>query len=375
MEEKILAYYREHEAQIFEDLKTLVTAEASTSDLEALAKCREVLEKLIMERTGVVPTVHEAEGGHHPVSFAFGEGEEKILLIGHYDTVHPIGALKYYEENGKLHGPGVIDMKSGLISAIWAVKAYRDLGIDPGKRLVFVFNGDEETGSEDSEAFICQMAQGAKAALVCEPCVGNGNLKTGRKGTQDFTITIHGKAAHAGNAHKDGVNAIEEMAREILYIQGLTDYSLGTTLNVGVCSGGTKTNVVPDTAEFTVDCRYEKISEGERIRKLICEMAVSVPGTTREVVVHKGGKPPMEETPANMELFAKAKRYGEKLGLSFSHQFVGGGSDGNEVSAMGIPTLDGLGAVGDGAHTPGEFLVIDEYLPRMALLASVVLAI
>lgn len=374
MEQKILAYLKEHEAEIFEDLKTLVLAEASTSDIEALAETRKVLERLITERTGAETYVYKREHGHDPVRFEIGEGEEKILLIGHYDTVHLIGSLKYYAEGNKLYGPGVSDMKSGLISAIWTAKAYKDLGIDPGKRLVFIFNGDEETGSHESSDIICELAKDAKAALVCEPCVGNGNLKTGRKGNIKFNVTIHGKAAHAGNAHQDGVNAIEEMAHEVLEIQKLTDYEAGTTVNVGVCSGGTKVNVVPASARFSVDCRYKLAAEGDRIRNAIRNIEVLVPGASREVEVVEG-KPPMEESPANMALFEIAKTCGEKLGLSFSHQFVGGGSDGNAVSAMGIPTLDGLGGWGDGAHSPEEYLLIDQYIPRIALLASVVLNI
>ena len=265
-------------------------------------------------------------------------------------------------------------MKSGLVSAIWSMKAYRDLGIDPGKCLRMVINGDEEIRSPESSSIICEQAQGCKAALVCEPCTSNGDLKTGRKGSIGFEVTIHGKATHAGNNHKGGINAIEEMAREIQYVHSLTDYEAGTTLNVGICSGGTKANVVPDLASYTVDCRYMKMSEGERIRGLLTNLAVSVSGTTREVAVDEG-MPPMEQTPGNLGLFDLAAQCGEKLGLSFSHQFVGGGSDGNKVSAMGVPTLDGLGAWGDGAHAVNEHILINQYVPRIALLASLILKI
>lgn len=374
MEEKILAYLKEHEAEIFEDLKSLVLTEASTSDIEALAKVRERLITLIKERTGEDSFVYEAENGHCPIRFSFGKGEEKILFIGHYDTVHLIGALNLYKEGNKLHGPGVYDMKSGLISAIWTVKAYKDLGIDPGRRLEFLFNGDEETGSAESSEIICNLAKDAKAALVCEPCAANGDLKTGRKGLVRFTVKVHGKASHAGNAHNQGINAIEELAHEILAIQKLTDYEVGTTVNVGLCSGGTKPNVVPAEAAIEIDCRVKTAAEAERIRKAIHELKTTVPGTTREVI-ERGSKMPMEETEATMALFEKAKRCGDKVGLSFSHQFVGGGSDGNEVSALGIPTLDGLGAAGDGAHSANEYILIDQYIPRIAMLASFVLTI
>ena len=182
MEERLLKYFRDHEAEIFGDLERLVKAEASTSDLEALAETRKVLEALIRERTGEEPLVYEREGGHDLVRFEMGEGKEKLLIIGHYDTVHLIGALRYRTEGDRLYGPGVSDMKSGLISAIWTARAYKELGIDPGRRLIFIFNGDEETGSHESSDIICGLAENARAALVCEPCVGNGDLKTGRKG-------------------------------------------------------------------------------------------------------------------------------------------------------------------------------------------------
>ena len=167
------------------------------------------------------------------MKFEFGQGDGTVLLIGHYDTVCPIGSMELRQEGNELHGPGVLDMKSGLVSAIWSMKAYRDLGIDPGKCLRMVINGDEEIRSPESSSIICEQAQGCKAALVCEPCTSNGDLKTGRKGSIGFEVTIHGKATHAGNNHKGGINAIEEMAREIQYVHSLTDYEAGTTLNVG----------------------------------------------------------------------------------------------------------------------------------------------
>lgn len=374
VERKLLSYFQEHEKEIFDDLEKLVRAEASTADIEALAACREVLTGLIKARLDVDVTRHKRAGGHDPISFTWGDGAETVLLIGHYDTVCPIGSIEYRTEGNELHGPGVLDMKSGLISAIWTMKAYRDLEIHPGKKLVMVMNGDEETRSLESSELICHMAKGCRAAIVCESCAPNGDLKTGRKGSIGFVVTVHGKAAHAGTNHKGGVNAIEEMAREISYIHSLTDYDMGTTLNVGICQGGTKANVVPDLAVFHVDCRYMKMGEGERITKLITELPVSVTGTVREVRV-EAGIPPMEQTEGNIALFETAKVCGERLGFSLSHQFVGGGSDGNRVSAMGIPTLDGMGAHGNGAHAAHEHILVDQYIRRIALLASTVLNI
>lgn len=375
MEQKILAYLKEHETEIFDDLKELVLAEASTSDIKELAETRKVLEGIITRRVGVETTVHKTKGGHDPITFSFGSGDEKVCLIGHYDTVCPIGSMEYRVEGNELHGPGILDMKSGLISAIWVMKAYKDLGIDPGKKLVMVCNGDEEITSPDSIDIILDHAKGAKAGLVIEPCcAGSGDLKTGRKGRQCFIVTIHGRASHSGNDHKSGINAIEEMAHEVLYLQGLTDYDMGTTTNVGVCSGGTKSNVIPDTASFEMDCRFTKATEIVRVREAIHNIQVTVPGTTREVE-DLPELPAMEQKDGNIALYNLAAEAGKALGLTFSHQFVGGGSDGNKVSALGVPTLDGLGAKGDGAHAVNEHILIDQYLPRIAMLAGLILKI
>ena len=374
MEQILLAYFKEHETEIVEDLKNLVLHEASTADIAELKKTRDALKALIEERTGCAVTVYPRPNGHDPIGFTYGKGEEKVVLIGHYDTVHPVGTFPMHQEGNLLYGPGVYDMKSGLVSAVWAVKAYQDLGIDPGKKLVYLFNGDEETGSQESKELIDETALGAKAALICEPAIRNGDLKTGRKGTGGYIVTLKGKAAHAGNAHRDGRNAIEEMAHEIIYIQGLTDYEKGTTLNVGICDGGTKTNVVPEEASFQVDLRVKVKAERDRITDLIMHMPITVEGVTRNVEVLPGS-PPMMETAENMALFALAQSCGEKLGMHFGHQFVGGGSDGNHVADLGVPTLDSMGTVGDNAHTTNEYIVLDQYMERIALLSSIIVRI
>lgn len=366
MQKQIMDYLREHESMIFGDLKRLVMTEASTSDIEELGNVRHCLKEIILERTDIEAEDIFMPGGHNVIHFEYGEGEEKIILVGHYDTVHPIGTWPIYEEDGKLYGPGIYDMKSGLISGIWCVRALKVLGIKPSRKLVFVFNGDEETGSGESGKIIAEYAKDAKAAIILEPATANGNLKTGRKGLAHFTINIHGVAAHAGNNHQGGINALEEMAHEILYIQTLTDYEKGTTANVGVCQGGTKSNVVPAFASIDVDTRFKTTAERQRLHDEIYNMKTTVPGTTREVV-SGSGKSPMEESEGNMKLFELAYACGQKLGLELGHEFVGGGSDGNEISAMGIPTIDGMGAVGNNAHAKDEYIVINEYINRIAL--------
>ncbi|MCF0110354.1 MAG: M20 family metallopeptidase, partial [Erysipelotrichaceae bacterium] len=285
---------------------------------------------------------------------------------GHYDTVHPAGSFPVKTEGNKLYGPGVYDMKSGLVAGIWCVKACQDLGLPLNKKLVFVFNGDEETGSAESKEIIAQYAKEASAAVILEPSTDSGNLKTGRKGILHLYVTIHGKAAHAGNNHAEGVNAIEEMAREIVAIQSLTDYEAGTTVNVGVCSGGSKVNVVPDLALFEVDCRFKTKAERQRVWDAVTNLSVFDCRTTREVS-GGAGKMPMEETEENLKLFETAKECAAMAGLDVDHEFVGGGSDGNEISAMGIPTIDGMGAYGANAHSREEYIDTAQYIQRIAM--------
>lgn len=372
MEQEILNYLRGQETEIFRDLRLLVEAQASTDEISALRACRETIEKLVLLRTGIICEVLKRPGGHDLLRFAYGEGEESILLSGHYDTVHAAGSLPYREESERIFGPGICDMKSGVISAIWTIRALQALGISPGKRILVLLNGDEETGSGESSEQICREALGAKAALVLEPSTENGDLKSGRKGMLTLRVTITGREAHSGNAHAYGANAIEEMAREILFAQSLTDYEAGVTVNVGLAHGGSRINVVPGHAEFLMEARAWKSDRLDRIAKAIREVETQVPGTARQVQLLAQHRP-MEQSAGTLALFETAKKCGERLGLSFSHQAVGGFGDANSIAAMNVPVLDGLGAVGGGAHSPEEFIWKDRFLPRIALAASLVL--
>jgi len=374
MANQIYSYLKSHEGEIFDDLKELVRAEATSADLEELKTVRAVLIRLIRERTGVTPEVHRTPGGHDPLSFAWGQGDKDILLVGHFDTVIPIGSYALREEDGKLYGAGVLDMKAGLVSILWILKAYRDLGIAPAKRLKVLMNCDEEIGSADSAPLIMEMARdNSAAALILEPCASSGDLKTGRKGGGGFTVKTYGKASHAGLEHKLGINAIEELAREIQYIHSLTDYEKGSTLSADVITGGTKRNVVADFAQVDVDFRYSSPAEYERIRQLIADYQPTVAGATREVLFGKC-VPPMEQTPENLKLFALAEEAGKEVGLTFSHVFVGGISDGNPIAPY-LPVLDGLGPHGDGAHTLTEFIYTDQLIPRIAMVGNLILKI
>ena len=260
--------------------------------------------------------------------------------------------------------------KVGLVASLWAMKACQDLGLPLAKKVCLLCNSDEEVGSSTSQALIEQMARQSSVVLCAEPAEAvTGNLKKARKGTGKYTITIHGKASHAGNDPQGGVSAVEEMAKQTLFLHSLTDYDKGTTVNVGVAQGGTRANIVAERAQMEVDVRTWTLAEAQRIDGIIQGLQPTRPGISLEV---SGGigRPALEFTPANQQAFALAQQAAEELGQHVEGAAVGGGSDGNFTSALGVPTLDGLGAVGDGPHAEREHIELSRYLPRVALLAN-----
>lgn len=367
---KVLEYIKQHQEEMLEDLKTLVLAESPTHSKERVDQCGAEIQKLFKKHlhldSEVIPQKH---AGNH-MRFSYGTGDEQILILGHFDTVWDVGRLSYRVEGNRAYGPGILDMKGGIIQALWAVKACRELGISLNKRIVFLCTSDEEVGSSSSRELIEREAVQSRAVLVPEPAAAHtGALKTTRKGVGRFAIKITGKAAHAGNHHQDGISAVQEMAHQILFLHSLTDYELGTTLNVGVVRGGSTENVVAEQAELGVDLRISQISEGERISKIIYGLKPHSEGITLQV---SGGvnRPPMEKTAGNEQLFRLAAACSSELGFPLIEEAVGGGSDGNFTSALGIPTLDGLGAVGEGIHAENEHVEIDQLPVRAALMAG-----
>ncbi|MDR6882473.1 M20 family metallopeptidase [Bacillus sp. 3255] len=368
--DKVLAYLKQHQDEMLDDLKTLVLAESPTRSKDRVDQCGAEIQKLFKKHLHldpeVIPQVHR---GDH-LRFRYGEGEEQILILGHFDTVWDVGRLSYRVDGNRAYGPGILDMKGGIIQALWAVKACHELGIPLTKRIVFLCTSDEEVGSGTSREWIERDAVQSRAVLVPEPAAARtGALKTSRKGVGRFGIKISGKAAHAGNHHQDGISAIQEMAHQILFLHALTDYELGTTLNVGLVRGGSTENVVAEQAELGVDLRIIQMSEGERISQIIYGMKPHLEGITLQI---SGGvnRPPMERTAGNAELFKLAAACSSELGFSLTEEAVGGGSDGNFTTALGIPTLDGLGAVGEGIHAENEHVEIDQLPVRAALIAG-----
>jgi glutamate carboxypeptidase len=296
------------------------------------------------------------------------------LLLGHMDTVWPLGETQrrpFRVAGEKATGPGVFDMKGGLVVGLYAVAALRDLGLHPAHRLVFLLNSDEEVGSPTSRPFIEEEARRSDAVLVLEPSRA-GALVVWRKGVGRFELEIQGLASHSGAAHEQGVSAVEELAHQILRLEAMTDYDRGTTVNVGVVEGGSKVNVRPASAWAAVDLRVTTSAEGRRMTEALLGLKVINP---RASLVISGGlnRPPWESSPQGQALFERARRVGQTLGLDLRASGTGGGSDGNFTAVLGVPTLDGLGVIGDHAHALTEWVELDSLPRRAALLAELLL--
>jgi glutamate carboxypeptidase len=298
------------------------------------------------------------------------------LLVGHTDTVWPLTTLQRMPmevSEGRLHGPGTLDMKGGLTQIVFALRALRDLDQLPQVTPVVFINSDEEIGSPDSKTYVERLARRAKRALILEPSLGpSGRIKTARKGVGRFEVTLTGRASHAGLDPESGASAILELSHVIQSMNAMNDPELGTTVNVGLVDGGTRPNVVAAHATATVDVRVATAEEGVRFEKAINALRPVTAGVTLKVT---GGieVAPLERTPRNRSLWKAAIGVGEDLGFRLEEAVAGGGSDGNTTSQF-TATLDGLGCVGDGAHADHEHIVIDPSVDRCALLARLLLA-
>ena len=364
---------RERLAEALSLLEHIVALESPSTDKAAVDRCSKFVERMFRELGLTTQRTTCATAGDLLTAEWSGHRPERILGLIHLDTVWPIGALERMpirEENGRLYGPGVYDMKASVAIAWLAIRALLDLGQQPQHSLRLLFTGDEEMGSDASLDLIRAEARQSRLVLVMEPALPGGELKTSRKGVGDFKVTAHGRSSHAGGNHDRGVNAIAELAHHVLALQRLTDYKRGTTVNVGVIRGGTRSNVVPDWAEMEVDFRVETLGEAERIAAAFQALRPIHP----EVRLDVGGglnRPPMERDATMIATFEKVKRIAAGLGMELKEGSTGGGSDGNFTAALGAPTLDGLGAIGDGAHALHEHIVVDSLTERAALLAAI----
>jgi glutamate carboxypeptidase len=296
----------------------------------------------------------------------------QLLVLGHYDTVYSSGTLRkmpFRVSAGKAYGPGVFDMKAGIVQSLFALQGLRNTDAGLRKRLVFLWTSDEEIGSESSRKLLESEARRSDAVFVLEPSFGpRGLLKTARKGVGEAELIVHGRASHAGLAPQEGINAIHELAHQLTRIEKWNDLRRGVTINAGIIEGGTRTNVIPERADAVLDLRALSVFDMRRLERRLHALRPIHGGARLEI---NGGfdRPPLERK-MSIALFARAKSLAAHMNLTFGECTVGGGSDGNFTAALGIPTLDGLGAVGDGAHSPREHIMINTMPTRAALLAS-----
>ncbi len=352
-------------AAMLEDLGKLIEIESPSGDLAALRTSAQAVADLIEHRLGGRAWLEESDAGPH-VRWS-GGGEPRLLILGHHDTVFPLGTLArrpFLVKDGKAYGPGVFDMLGGLVQAVHGLaQADRREGVE------ILITADEEVGSGASRALIEELALACGAVLVFEGAGEGGALKTGRKGCGTFTVSVVGRASHAGLEPEAGVNALVEASHQVLAIAALNRPEAGTTVTPTVSTAGTASNVVPAEASVVVDVRVETTEEKERVEAGFAALTPVLTGARLEV---SGGihRPPMPES-ASKQLFALAQGFGPGIrGVA-----VGGGSDGNLTAAVGVPTLDGLGAVGGGAHADDEYLLVDTMAERARLTAYLVNAI
>ncbi len=376
--DRVLDYCRQQEAFLIELLERLVEAESPSSHPTLHDGARHAFMSALSELDLAVREVGPPDGPRHvyarPRERARGQGNQ--LLVGHYDTVWPIGTTteRPFEVDGNIiRGPGVFDMKGGLVQIVLALKAARHFELElPLLPVVFV-NADEEIGSRTSTRHIRMLARRAERAFVLEPSMGEeGSIKTERKGIGRFTVTVYGKAAHAGLDPEAGASAILELSHVIQKLFAMNDAEKGITVNVGTVDGGIQPNVIAPHSSAVIDVRVPTVADGERIEKLIHGIEPETPDV-RLHIEGAIGRPSMEATPRNKALWQQAETIGAELGLELSQARAGGGSDGNTTSQY-TATLDGLGPVGHGAHARHEFLYVDKTLERAALLTMLLQA-
>jgi glutamate carboxypeptidase len=366
--------------KILATIRQMTEFESPSHDKMAVDRLGDWLKNRFAQLGGKVQVhAQRSVGNHLQVEFASGHRKEKpVLLLGHFDTVYDLGTLAHMPcrvQNGRLHGPGVFDMKSGIAFMLHAIETLQVIHRGLPRPVSVLLVSDEEVGSGSSCAITEKVAKRSAAVLVLEPSAGlKGALKTSRKGVGDYTIEVHGEAAHAGLDPGKGHSAINELAQQITRIASFNEPERGLTVNVGTIQGGTRTNVIAAHALAAVDIRLARLADAARIDRKFRALRPVNRSCKLEI---SGGvnRPPMERNAGTLHLFALAKAIAHDLGWALEEASVGGGSDGNFTAALGIPTLDGLGGVGDGAHASHEHVLIDELPRRTALLAALLATI
>ncbi|MGB2901353.1 MAG: M20 family metallopeptidase [Candidatus Acidiferrum sp.] len=356
-------------------LRQFVEAESPSLEKAAADRCGGLIAEAWRKYGGRVERLGQKHRGDH-LRISYGPSKTRpagqLLVLGHYDTVYSSGALHkmpFRISRGKAYGPGIFDMKAGIVQALFALQALQEASAELHKCLVFLWTSDEEIGSESSRKLLEAEARRSDAVFVLEPSFGpRGLLKTARKGVGTAELTVHGRASHAGLAPQEGINAIHELARQLARIEKWNDLRRGVTINAGIVEGGSRTNVIPERARAALDLRALRVSDMRSLERRLHSLRAIHRGARLEIT---GGfdRPPLERK-MSADLFARAKSLAGQMGLSVGECTVGGGSDGNFTAAIGVPTLDGLGAIGDGAHSANEHILIHTMPARAALLAS-----
>lgn len=358
--------------EMLDDIRRLIECESPSANLRAVARSADTVAALGHERLGVKAERLTIDGCTH-VRWRLGSGPPRVLILAHHDTVWPVGTLSripFEVRDGVLRGPGCFDMKTGVVQAIHAIAALMAAS-EPVDGVTLLVTGDEEIGSPTSRALIEDEAAGCTASLVLEAAAPGGALKTGRKGVSLYDLEVRGRAAHAGLEPSAGVNAGVALAMLVLDVLALGDLERGTTVTPTVLRAGTTTNTVPAEGSVAVDARMWHASEQQRVDDAVRGLVSGVAGATLTV---RGGpnRPPMQAD-SSTRLSALVTRLAEEVGIDgLSTACVGGASDGNFTAGIGVPTLDGLGAVGDGAHAEHEHVLVEHIVPRVALLTKIV---
>ncbi len=366
----LIAYCESQSTALRADIEALVSLESPSDDKAAVDRCGGVIVGMLESAGARVDRLPQDHRGDH-LRAEFPGGPRRVLILGHFDTVWAVGQLQrmpVHEADGRLHGPGVYDMKASIAVALLAVRAL-EARQRHRPQIVMLWTTDEEVGSGTSRAVIEREALESDAVLVVEPSLPGGACKTRRKGCGEFTLTVHGVSAHAGIDPRQGASAVHELARLIVAVESLSDPDKGVSVNAGVISGGTRPNVIADHARAVIDVRAPTLADAERVEQQFRALKATDPRVTLEI---SGGfeRPPLERTAGVARLYLQAREVAAALGRDLAEGGTGGGSDGNFTAALGVPTLDGLGPDGAGAHALHEHVLLGDLPWRAAFIAG-----
>ena len=371
---RLLQFCETERGWLVETTSALARLESPTSDKARVDQCGAEVAKRLRGIGARVDTIAQGGTGDH-IRATIGSGPSQLLLLGHFDTVWPVGQIERMpvieDDNGRLSGPGVYDMKAGIAIGMLAVRALAAQDALPRRRLVLLLTSDEERGSVSSRALVEDEARHSEAVCVLEPSLPGGALKTARKGAGEFHLCVDGVPAHAGVEPDKGASAIHELARQIVALEALRDHQRGILVNVGQIEGGSRPNVVAEEARCVIDVRVATAADRRHVETTLGALKPVFPGTSLRL---SGGfsRPPLERTDGVVRFFKIAKEIASRLGRDLQEGSTGGGSDGNLTAALGVPTLDGLGAVGGGAHALDEYVEVGQLPWRAALVAGLI---